>query len=275
MRHRRIVLVPAVGRAGEAALTLALSLAGAPNFRAVPAYRTQDGRHLRPASLFRSGECSALTAADFEQLDALDIRLICDLRSEDERRRFPTRWHAPVRIITLPAASDHGAGMASLLERLLAQPGPAGARQTMIDLYAALPLLLMPILRQQIGLMLSGSGLPSLLHCHVGKDRTGVAVAMLLQAVGVPLDQIFDDYQETNRRLDIDQIYAALGRAVARKLGAPVDRVTLETLGRADPDYLQAALRAIEQGYGGFGRYWQALGFTPEQRAALADLMLE
>jgi protein-tyrosine phosphatase len=225
--------------------------------------------------LFRSGECSALTEADFSQLSALDIRLICDLRSEDERRRYPTRWHAPVRTLTLPAASDHGAGMASLLERLLAQPGPAGARQTMIDLYAVLPELLLPILREHIAVMLSGAGLPTMLHCHVGKDRTGVAVAILLQAVGIPPDRILEDYQETNQRLDIDQIYAALGRAVARALGAPVDRATLETLGRADPDYLQAALRAIEQGYGGFAPYWRALGFTPEQRAALADLMLE
>jgi protein-tyrosine phosphatase len=196
------------------------------------------------------------------------------LRSEDERRRFPTRWHAPVRILTLPTASDRGAGMASLLERLLAQPGPAGARQTMIDLYAVLPQLLLPVMREQIALMLSGVGLPTMLHCHVGKDRTGVAVAILLQAVGIPLNQIVEDYQETNQRLDIDQIYAALGRAVARVLGTPVDRATLETLGRADPDYLYASLTAIEQGYGGFDGYWRALGFTPAQRMTLADLML-
>ena len=229
---------------------------------------------MRPDSLFRSGECSALTDADLYKLDGLGIQLICDLRSTDERRRFPTRWHRPVPTLTLPSASDHGAGMASLLERLQTQPGPDGARQTMLDLYAALPGLLLPILRDQITLMLSGQGLPTLLHCHVGKDRTGVAIAIILQAVGISQAQILDDFQQSNQHLDIELIYAALGRAVARALGAPLDPATLEALGQADPDYLRAAFTAIEKNYDGFEGYWRDLGFSIAQRAALADLML-
>ncbi len=215
-----------------------------------------------------------MTDADLRKIDALGIQLICDLRSTDERRRFPTSWHQPVRTLTLPSASDHGAGMASLLERLQAQPGPDGARQTMLDLYAALPGLLLPILHEQIALMLGQQGLPTLLHCHVGKDRTGVAIAIILQAVGISHAQILDDFQQSNQHLDIELIYAALGRAVARALGTPLDRATLDALGQADPDYLRAAFTAIEQTYGGFEFYWHALGFSEAQRAALADLML-
>jgi protein-tyrosine phosphatase len=41
---------------------------------------------------------------------------------------------------------------------------------------------------------------PLLVHCAAGKDRTGVAVALLLRAAGVPRDAVAADFAATNAR---------------------------------------------------------------------------
>ena len=40
--------------------------------------------------------------------------------------------------------------------------------------------------------------LPAVIHCLAGKDRTGLTVALLLTALGVPRQVVLDDYQLTN-----------------------------------------------------------------------------
>jgi protein-tyrosine phosphatase len=42
---------------------------------------------------------------------------------------------------------------------------------------------------------------PILFHCSAGKDRTGIASALLLSALGVDRKDIFDDYMLTNKAL--------------------------------------------------------------------------
>jgi hypothetical protein len=39
-------------------------------------------------------------------------------------------------------------------------------------------------------------------HCHAGRDRTGLLVAMMLELVGVPRDVIAHDYSLSESRLD-------------------------------------------------------------------------
>jgi len=38
-------------------------------------------------------------------------------------------------------------------------------------------------------------------HCHAGKDRTGLVTALLLRLAGVPIEQVSLDYAESERRL--------------------------------------------------------------------------
>ena len=39
---------------------------------------------------------------------------------------------------------------------------------------------------------------PCLVHCHSGKDRTGLVAALLLSAVGVPRDDVLDDFEASH-----------------------------------------------------------------------------
>jgi protein-tyrosine phosphatase len=49
--------------------------------------------------------------------------------------------------------------------------------------------------------IVSPGGAPALVHCAIGKDRTGVLVALLLDAAGVDRDEIVADYARSGERM--------------------------------------------------------------------------
>jgi len=55
----------------------------------------------------------------------------------------------------------------------------ADSRATMIALYARLSAMLQPVLRNVLAEMVAADG-ATVIHCAAGKDRTGVAVALLV-----------------------------------------------------------------------------------------------
>ncbi|MCW8305472.1 tyrosine-protein phosphatase [Acidiphilium sp. PA] len=252
-------------------------LAGAPNFRAVDPLPAGGGRRLRPGLIYRSGALASLTRDDTAAIEPLGIKLICDLRSASERRRFPTVWPAlaPARTIAMPAESDREAGMQPLIDRLAREPGPDGARRAMLDLYGSLPRLLAPVLQAALAAAASGWGIPILLHCHVGKDRTGVAVALILTALGIERAAITTDYQETANRIDIAVETRHFARTLGMVLGRAIDPGTLDQLGRTDPAYLAAAFGAIDQIWGGPAGYFDAIGISASGRERLQALFLD
>ena len=83
-------LVPAKG----GSLVIAdrsLHLASAPNFRDVGGYRTSDGKWVKMGLLYRSDGLDALTDADIATVQALGIKLVCDLRTDGERTSKPDK----------------------------------------------------------------------------------------------------------------------------------------------------------------------------------------
>ena len=42
-----------------------------------------------------------------------------------------------------------------------------------------------------------------MVHCSAGKDRTGIAVALVLLALGVPREAVIDDYVLTNTTVNL------------------------------------------------------------------------
>src|SRR6184192_3796062 len=84
-----------------------LPLEGAKNFRDLGGYRTFDGHYVRWGLVYRSNHLVNLTAKDFEYLNSLGIRLVCDVRSEGERARAPDHWsgNAP-EFFSVPIGSN-------------------------------------------------------------------------------------------------------------------------------------------------------------------------
>jgi protein-tyrosine phosphatase len=248
------------------------------NFRQVSDHVGHGGRRLRAGRLFRSGVLAYFSELDHEQLSAYGIRTIVDLRRADERRREPTRWCSP-EVITLSA--DDETTPASLLRfALRTAQTQANMRQAMIAVYCAMPDSLADRLRALFESLRRGET-PMLVHCAAGKDRTGFAIAVILEALGVSRATVLEDYLYTNHAVDLERFVLAHHPGSTRhpearhplKQLAPDVRAAL--LG-ADADYLNAALAAIEQTYGCVESYLERrLGVDWRALARVRDALLE
>jgi protein-tyrosine phosphatase len=95
--------------------------------------------------------------------------------------------------------------------------------------------------------------LPALIRCTAGKDRTGVAIALLLIALGVPEDTVVADYSLSNLYF---QDFQAFARQAIRPLGVfGVTIQDLQPLFLAAPDTLRRCLETVRSRYGSVHAY--------------------
>ena len=232
-----------------------LALEGAPNFRDLGGYATEDGRRVKWGLFFRSDHLHNLTDADLERFQALGIRLVCDFRSPEERSEEPDRLPAqnPPEVAHL-GSWDEGFSAGSLREKirsgdiegedfgeLLVRANRMFATR-FADRYAA---MFARITRPE--------NLPALVHCTAGKDRAGFASALILRVLGVPVETIYEDFLLTNH-------YAAekIERTIlqARVFSFfQIDGERLRPLLGVERRYLEAALDTIDEEYGSFETY--------------------
>jgi protein-tyrosine phosphatase len=100
---------------------------------------------------------------------------------------------------------------------------------------------------------------PLIVHCAAGKDRTGVAIAVLLSALGVAADTIVEDYLLTNR-FDFEEFIRTrkdthLGLADERHPLLSMPAEMRQVLFNANADYLQAAVDRIAADHGDIDTY--------------------
>lgn len=257
--------------------TRVLTLEGGCNFRDIGGYRANDGRVVRWGKVFRAGVLSYVTDRDHEHLQSLGIRAICDLRRTEERRKEPTRW---------PDATAHALhwddelAMPTLRSYAAQHPPTAdGMFLAMLDLYRGLPRRMQTRIHGLLTCIVNDR-MPIVVHCAAGKDRTGVAIAVLLALLGVPQETIVEDYLLTNDVGDFEAFIRGrteteLGLADANHplLAMPLDlrRVLLS----AHRDFLLAAFDAIESEFGGLDAYANdALGVDASTREVIRDKLL-
>jgi len=227
-------------------------LAGGCNFRDIGGYRTQDGRMVAWGNVYRTGVLSYFSERDHSKLLELGVTAICDLRREPERTREPTRWP---NVDTQLLSFDDGAAPPTVMSLASKYPQNAdGIRSTMLDLYRALPQWMQPRLRGMFERIADGEG-SMIVHCAAGKDRTGLAIALLLTLLGVPHEVIVEDYLLTNDAGDFQSFIlskheAQLGVATSSHPLLTLPEDVRRVLFAADADYLTAAYDQIARDFG-------------------------
>lgn len=240
-------------KAQSAAHQRQLPLQGGRNFRDLGGYRTQDGHTVKWGVLFRSGSMHGLTPADYTYLERLGIRVVCDFRDNGERSAEPTNWpagHAPKVL-----SDDYKMDMAMAM--------PTGdmahwtAEQSRAALAASYPKLLTQFngqFRRMFGELLAHR-VPLAFHCTAGKDRTGIAAALILTALGVPRETVIEDYLLTNRYLDAAKLMSKDSKATANAPWAKLPPEVLKPMMAADRSYIEAVFKVIDQHPGGADGY--------------------
>jgi protein-tyrosine phosphatase len=249
-----------------------LGMQGAPNFRDFGGYSTTDGRQLKWGYLFRSGQLSKLSDQDVALLDSLGLDLVCDFRrveeQDNDRSRLPARSPAVISLPIIPGSNSKS------LEVAHEQMNSATALfDFMVDINREFVESQAEAYARMFREILAVEDARFLVHCAAGKDRTGFAAAIIQLALGVPRDVVMQDYMLTGR-------YFLPEREMERirlkyQMEDMVDESILPVL-EVHADYLERALRAIEDNYGTVEDYLQqALGVGPVELAELRNRYLE
>ena len=115
---------------------------------------------------------------------------------------------------------------------------------------------------------------PVLWHCTHGKDRTGVAAALVLYALGVDEDTIMQDFLLTNTvyQDEIAQLEAGLKAAGYDETLVGEAQAMVGVKG----EYLEAAFDAVKREYGSVEAYLRdQLGVSDEKLSRLREKYLE
>lgn len=243
-----------------------LPLHGARNFRDLGGYRTQDGRRVRWGRIFRSDQLCDLTDSDQAYLERIGIQAVCDLRDVDERRDSPDRMPAQAAYHVLPIYEDQP--RRPLLNILFFRRHLLGATlgRGYIDFLEHGAPSYGQLLR------LAAEHQPLVYHCAAGKDRAGIASALLLALLGVPDETILADYSLSN--LAFDHFYQSFVRkGQLRRLGVP--NVQVQALFVVEVAWMEGLLAYLRETYGTVDNYLiQKTGLDAETIARLrADLL--
>ncbi|RYD47457.1 MAG: tyrosine-protein phosphatase [Sphingomonadales bacterium] len=247
-----------------------VDLNGGFNFRDLGGYPARGGRTVRWRQLFRSGSMSALDEADLLRIQDLGIAAIVDLRSSRERVAQPSRLHADARLRVW--SRDYESSGADLIAYLASDAAKAElAHSHMAELYRALPYEQADAYKALFEQLATGP-LPLLFHCAAGKDRTGVAAALLLEALEVPRETIFADYALTNQYFD--RAFTVI--LASENWFADLRPELIEPALQARPGYLAAMFDTIDANHGSVQAYASdVLALAPETIPALRRRLLD
>jgi len=236
---------PATTRARE------IALAGGDNFRDIGGYRTKDGHSIARGKLYRSASVGRYTADDQALVRKLGVGSIIDLRSTRERQADKTPWMQDSGLGYWARDYDLSGGNLGALFAKGTTLDAGTMRGVMIQGYRGFPKEQAASYRMLFDRLLT-SDKAVIVNCTAGKDRTGVGVALVLSALGVPYDTIMEDYLLSNSALDMEALRADAGMNAAMS-ALPAD-VAKPLLG-VERAYLDAAFDQIRKDYGDVDTY--------------------
>ena len=254
-------------------MTRVLEFDGIHNFRDYGGYAAAGGR-LKRRVLYRSAQHRDATPLDLEGVAALGLVTVIDLRGDSERAAHPCPRHPEFGAEVLYAEGETAGQAAPHVEAGAGATSAATAADIearMTELYRTMPFRprLLVAYRHYFTALARRQG-PSLIHCLAGKDRTGVAVALLHRALGVHDDDIRADYLLTNSAGWIEARIAAGAAAMRDGFNTQLGDDAMRALMSVHPAYLEAAFAAIDAAPGGFEGYLRGpLEVTP---GMLADI---
>lgn len=240
---------------------------GGRNFRDVGGYATSDGRQLRWGRLFRAGSLGSLTDNGRSTVGALNAAAIIDLRSTSERAGDRGDW---LKAQAGYWTRDYGLGFGNLSKALSdpANAKPEVVRSMMAEGYRQAIDEQAPSYRELFLRLASRRG-PVIVNCTAGKDRTGVAAALVLRSVGVPYATVREDFLLSNSAPGMDSLHKAMAGQAA-SAGMSMSPEVMKLLVGVDGSYLDAAFDQIDRKYGSLDAYLtQRLGLSKSQIIAV------
>jgi protein-tyrosine phosphatase len=234
----------------------ALAIDGLVNLRDLGGLPTASGATTLPGRLLRSESPHSLSDAGLRALLDLGVGTVVDLRTASERERRPNELaEAGVTVVHAPIFTDeeeypdHLATAAEVYCWWLRERGTgvAEAMRAIADATSA----------------------PILVHCHAGKDRTGVVVALVLRLAGVATGVIADDYAISG-----EQLADMLARDRVKAMEGGMDEVRAERLFTVRHEAMVEFVACVDTEHGGANALMRELGLDESRIERLTNLLL-
>jgi protein-tyrosine phosphatase len=255
-----------------------IDLQGTSNTRDIGGYATSDGHVLRWRQILRSDRLSKLTPEDFRKLEDIGVKTVIDLRTDREQEQEPTVWlgEHPPRILHFPIGDARDEWFNA--QRRLLKGNRFTEEQALRHMVAGYQNFVEAgeeSLRQTMEVVLDPANWPVLIHCSAGKDRSGIAVSLILEALGVDREAIMQDYLLTNEVSHTRQKAALLARerSNSRSVGRGRTGASAEAwfpIVGVEPEMLNAFYADIDEHFGSVYAYLDELGVDQSARRALA-----
>jgi protein tyrosine/serine phosphatase len=228
------------------------------NTRDLGGLTTADDGVLRTGALVRSDSPHRLDAQGLEALHAYGIVRVVDLRTADELVATPGPFAGTDVLVHRPAIRQQQASDPPLPEPL-----------DLVELYRLFLDRDRDLLTAAVCAIADAPPGGVVVHCHAGKDRTGLVVALVLAALGVLPEQIAADYAFSD---------VALAQHYAEELEEldddPPRREALRAIQHARPGTMLAVLDHLDARHGGAPAYLTAGGMSAASLARLSDRIL-
>ncbi|MFB7250312.1 tyrosine-protein phosphatase [Microbacterium sp. NPDC056234] len=233
---------------------IVLAIDGVWNARDVGGIPTAGGR-VAAGRLMRSANLAGITSEGARELSA-HVDHIVDLRADDEVAMEPSAvqgvetTHLPLFLGSVASFFEEDTSLDDLYTHLLEQ---SGAR-----LVEALRII--------------ARGGRTLVHCTVGKDRTGVTIALALDAVGADREAIIADYALTESQLPAER-----NRRITDYLRSqhPDAQHVVALATQSPAAVMRALLSSIDDQWGSTPDYLRAQGMTDAELAALRSALVD
>jgi len=238
-----------------------VNLAGAVNFRDIGGYPTSEGKKVTWGHIYRGPALGRLTEGDRAELYDRRITTIIDFRSEDEAGSLPDTVWQDCKYQRNGAGSEKLSGWAPLLKQL--HTGDSLLKSFYGDLDSLGPRY-RPLFQK---LLTQGKREAVVYHCSSGKDRTGIATALILHTLGVSDDLIMQDYLASNYYRQREN-----ERSVKILTLNGIEKAVAEDLVMVKPEYIKTTFDAINEKYGNLDAFLQqVMGIGPAEVKLLRE----
>ena len=253
-----------------------LKFKGFPNFRDLGGYAAADGAQVKWGVLYRSGNLAKAKSADLKRFESLNIHTVIDFRSDHEREKDPNRLPASnnIRTRSLPILDPSTSSWANELRAAIQNKNFQNFDpfEKMGEWYQDLAAENVDQYKCFIHAVIEAQGAPVLWHCTAGKDRTGLAAAILLRLLGVRQEAVVKDYLLSAKYADKRRPLLLLLRLTRGKEVAE----NVHMFMRVQKEWIEAAFQSIDDHWGSFETYsHEALDLSGEQINQLRQNLLD
>ena len=222
-------------------------MSGLINFRDFGGYPTKDGTNIKKGIFYRGGSYRDLTESDRKYIQSLGIQNLHDYREEMELDTDEKQSELAKRAHIISASAYLGG-----FERDEEAEYDELTSDSMIEFYEQIPFG-NPAYKNVFKVLQEDNAVPYLHNCTAGKDRTGLASALILSALNVDYHIIMSDYMKSmnayNEIFNNEVRRLTNGRGVGSLLYKMPGLVIM-------PKYLDASFNAIFTKYGSLENYF-------------------